>query len=360
MSRLYPLRTRFQRDVGEIENYFETYSRRHPQVTCTMLRYQSTIGPSVDTQVTRYLSLPVVPDLPRLRPAAAVHPREGRGRRASSPASSGRCAARSTSPREGTIGLTRMIRLAGKLQPAAPRRPLFGPTRQRGRAALGLFAFSPDFRRLLRYGRGVDVSRLIEEVGFRPAYTMEEAVADYVAHPAGPAAGADRAPGGGVAVSSRRDSPHGGAAARPPGRPCRAPGARPRRPAAARRTRRAAAAAPPPPRSRSARRSRSCATCAPGSTRAPNPPARWRAPPPACRATSARASTPPSAACRRRLRRGRVGLRRGVHRVGLPAARADVRPLVAGRGDRRAQRARATAARCSSPTTRASCPGTRR
>ena len=56
-----PLRTRFQRDVGEIENYFETYSRRHPGVICTMLRYQPAIGPSVDTQVTRYLSLPVVP-----------------------------------------------------------------------------------------------------------------------------------------------------------------------------------------------------------------------------------------------------------------------------------------------------------
>ena len=61
MAASIPLRTRFQRDVGEIENYFETYSRRHPDVTCTMLRYQPAIGPSVDTQVTRYLSLPVVP-----------------------------------------------------------------------------------------------------------------------------------------------------------------------------------------------------------------------------------------------------------------------------------------------------------
>src|SRR5687768_17843486 len=61
MARLYPLRTRFQRDVGEIENYFETYSRRHPQVTCMMLRYQPAIGPATDSQVTRYLGLPVVP-----------------------------------------------------------------------------------------------------------------------------------------------------------------------------------------------------------------------------------------------------------------------------------------------------------
>ena len=30
MARRFPLRTRFQRDVGELENYFETYSRRYP------------------------------------------------------------------------------------------------------------------------------------------------------------------------------------------------------------------------------------------------------------------------------------------------------------------------------------------
>src|SRR3712207_6908233 len=61
MTRLFPMRTRFQRDVAEIENYFETYSRRHPGVVCTMLRYQPGIGASLDTQITRYLSLPVVP-----------------------------------------------------------------------------------------------------------------------------------------------------------------------------------------------------------------------------------------------------------------------------------------------------------
>jgi UDP-glucose 4-epimerase len=45
MTRMFPLRSRFQRDVAEIENYFETYSRRHPEITCTMLRYQPAIGP---------------------------------------------------------------------------------------------------------------------------------------------------------------------------------------------------------------------------------------------------------------------------------------------------------------------------
>jgi UDP-glucose 4-epimerase len=72
-----------------------------------------------------------------------------------------------------------MIRLAGKLSLPLVG-PLFGPAVDSARR-LGLFSFSPDFRRLLRYGRGVDVSRLIDEVGFRPKFTMEEALLDYVA-----------------------------------------------------------------------------------------------------------------------------------------------------------------------------------
>jgi UDP-glucose 4-epimerase len=178
MSRLYPLRTGFQRDVGEIENYFETYSRRHPQVTCTMLRYQSTIGPSVDTQVTRYLSLPVVPTYlgfdPRLQ---FIHETDAVDAFVAGVKRPVRGAVNVAA--EGTIGLTRMIRLAGKLSLPLVG-PAFGPAVTAARR-VGLFSFSPDFRRLLRYGRGVDVSRLIEEVGFRPAYTMEDAVLDYVA-----------------------------------------------------------------------------------------------------------------------------------------------------------------------------------
>ncbi len=178
MSRLYPLRTRFQRDVGEIENYFETYSRRHPSVTCTMLRYQSTIGPSVDTQVTRYLSLPVVPTYlgfdPRLQ---FIHEKDAVDAFVAGVKRPVRGAVNVAA--EGTIGLTRMVRQAGKLSLPLIG-PAFGPAVTAARR-VGLFSFSPDFRRLLRYGRGVDVSRLIDEVGFRPAYSMEDAVADYVA-----------------------------------------------------------------------------------------------------------------------------------------------------------------------------------
>jgi UDP-glucose 4-epimerase len=182
MSRLYPLRSRFQRDVGEIENLFETYRRRHPHVTCTMLRYQPSIGPSHDTQVTRYLSMPLVPTYLGFDPRMQfVHERDAIDAFVAAVKNPVRGAVNVAAP--GTIGLTRAIRMAGKLSlPLAG--PLFPSVTSAGKR-LGLVDFSPDFRRLLRYGRAVDTQRLVEEVGFEPRFDTVEAVADYVRHQGG-------------------------------------------------------------------------------------------------------------------------------------------------------------------------------
>ena len=56
-----PLRTRFQRDISELEGYFENFARRQPEIACCMLRYQPEIGADLDTPLVRYLRLPVVP-----------------------------------------------------------------------------------------------------------------------------------------------------------------------------------------------------------------------------------------------------------------------------------------------------------
>ena len=182
MARLYPLRTRFQRDVGEIENYFEAYSRRQPQVVCTMLRYQPSIGPAVSSQITRYLSLPVLPTYlgfdPRLQ---FVHEQDALDALVAAVKNPVRGAVNVAAP--GTIGLTRMIRLARR--PTLPlASPLYAPAVSAGRR-LGLPEFSDDFQRLLRYGRAVDTRRLEQEVGFTPRHTTEAAVADYVTKHAG-------------------------------------------------------------------------------------------------------------------------------------------------------------------------------
>jgi UDP-glucose 4-epimerase len=177
MTRLFPLRTRFQRDVAEIEDYFGTYSRRHPQVVCTMLRYQPAIGRSLATQITRYLSQPVCPTYlgfdPRIQ---LVHEEDALDALVAAIRNPVRGAVNVAA--RGTIGLARMIRLAGRpLLPIAG--PLFAPLTGAARR-LGLDSYSDDFRRLLRYGRGVDVGRLERELGHRPRYTTAEAVQEWV------------------------------------------------------------------------------------------------------------------------------------------------------------------------------------
>src|SRR5262245_42995668 len=61
MARWFPPRTRFQRDIGELENYFATFARRYPEVTVTILRCQPTLGPEVDSPLTHYLRQPAAP-----------------------------------------------------------------------------------------------------------------------------------------------------------------------------------------------------------------------------------------------------------------------------------------------------------
>jgi UDP-glucose 4-epimerase len=176
MARRFPPRTRFQRDVGELENYFATFARRFPQMTVTTLRYQPTLGPEVDSPLTRYLRGPAVPVQmgfdPRLQ---FIHDEDA--------VLALEAAVRNPVPGpvnvagEGSISLSRLLRLAGKLAIPVPGPALSGTiglVRRFGSAEL-----PPETLPWLRWGLTIDCRRLIEEVGFRPRSTVE-AVEDFV------------------------------------------------------------------------------------------------------------------------------------------------------------------------------------
>ena len=132
MARRFPLRTRFQRDVGELENYFETFSRRFPEVTVTMLRYQPSLGPRIDSPLTRYLRSPVVPVQLGFDPLLQfVHADDAVAALEAARAATA-CPAPVNVAGEGSISLSRLLRLAGKLPlPVLP--PLFAPALRAGR-----------------------------------------------------------------------------------------------------------------------------------------------------------------------------------------------------------------------------------
>lgn len=183
MARRFPLSTRFQRDIGELEGYFDNFARRHPAIACCMLRFQAEIGAGLDNPLTRYLSLPVVPTQmgwdPRLQP---LHATDATGALAAATLNPVRGAV-NVAP-DGTISLSRLLRLAGK--PAVGLLPgISGPLLKRLGGFLGTADLYQDGTLLLRYGRGCDNRRLREEVGYELAFDAEGAARDFASKKSG-------------------------------------------------------------------------------------------------------------------------------------------------------------------------------
>ena len=179
MARRYPLKTRFQRDIGELEGYFANFARRHTEVTCTMLRFQPEIGPGLDQPLARYLALPVVPTQlgydPRLQ---LLHADDATAALAAAVRNPVRGPV-NVAP-DGTISLTKILRLAGRPSLPLPHQ-LAAPLLARVGRQLGAADLYNDGIRLLRFGRGCDNSRLKRDVGFAPRFDAEAAVRDFVA-----------------------------------------------------------------------------------------------------------------------------------------------------------------------------------
>ena len=179
MARRYPQKTRFQRDIAELEGYFDNFARRRPEITCCMLRFQPEIGPGLDQPLVRYLTLPVVPTQlgfdPRLQ---LIHADDATGALAAAMRKPVRGAV-NVAP-DGTISLTRALRLARRPTLPIPH-ALAGPALGRLGRSLGAADLYNDGIRLLRYGRGCDNRRLKQDVGYTPAYDAEGAVRDFIA-----------------------------------------------------------------------------------------------------------------------------------------------------------------------------------
>lgn len=177
MAGSRPLRTRFQRDISELESYVENLARRRPEVTCCTLRYQVEIGPGLDTPLIRLLSLPVVPVQmgfdPRLQ---LLHSEDGIG--ALEAAVFAPVPGAVNVAPTGTISLTKALRICGRPTLPVPH-PLFEPAVRRASRPLGLANLAGDAVMLLRYGRGLDNARLRGDLGYEPLFDAEAAVRDY-------------------------------------------------------------------------------------------------------------------------------------------------------------------------------------
>ena len=170
-------RSGYAKDSVEVEGYVRGFARRRPDVTVSLLRFTNFIGPRIDTPLTRYFSLPVVPRVfgfdPRLQFCHEDDALEVL-----------RLATLDDHPGivnvggSGVLLLSQAIRRAGRV-PLPVLSPLVTQVGQLFRRT-GLVDFSPEQMRFLQHGRVADTTRLTDEFGYSPKYTTREAFDDFV------------------------------------------------------------------------------------------------------------------------------------------------------------------------------------
>jgi len=178
MQPKHPPTSGWAKDSLEVESYVRGFARRRPDVAVTTLRFANFFGPTVETPMTAYFSLPVVPTVlghdARLQ---FTHERDGldalKHAVVSEQSGTFNIAA------DGILLLSQAARRAGR--PMVPiATPLVGVVGAAVRRA-GLADFSPEQVRFLTYGRGVDTTRMRTQFGFFPRHTTVETFDEFVA-----------------------------------------------------------------------------------------------------------------------------------------------------------------------------------
>jgi UDP-glucose 4-epimerase len=165
------------KDSVEVESYVRGLARRRPDLTVTTLRFANFLGPTANTPMAQYFSLPVIPTVlgydARLQ---FVHEDDGLEvlRRATVEDHAGTYNVAG----DGVLALSQAIRRAGRVG-VPVWSPLVGVAGRWVRRG-GFADFSPEQIRLLTHGRAVDTTRLREKFGYTPRYTTAETFDDFV------------------------------------------------------------------------------------------------------------------------------------------------------------------------------------
>ncbi len=162
------------RDAAEVEGYVRGFGRRRGDVTVTVLRFASLVGPRIDTVLTRYFALPVVPtvlgydarlqllheeDALAVLERAVGHDLPGVFNVAA----------------DGVLLLSQAIRRAGRVPLPVPGPAVGTVGRVLAAARLAALPEPPS-----DFGRVVDTARLRAEFGFTPRWTTAQAFDDFV------------------------------------------------------------------------------------------------------------------------------------------------------------------------------------
>jgi len=163
-------RSGYAKDAVEVEGYVRGFGRRRPDVTLSLLRFTNFIGPTIETPLTRYFGLPVVPTVLGFDPRIQLcHEDDGVEvlRRAATEDHEGIFNVGGA----GVMLLSQAIRRTGRPSFPVPS-PAVSLVARVFRHA-GLVDVSPEQMRYLEHGRVADVSRLRREFGEVPRPTFD-------------------------------------------------------------------------------------------------------------------------------------------------------------------------------------------
>lgn len=167
----------YAKDSVEIEGYVRGFARRRPDVPLAVLRFTNFIGRSIDSMLTRYFSMALIPMVlgfdARVQMLHEYDALEVLRR-----ATVGDFEGTVNVGGDGVLLLSQAIRRAGRIPVPVPPPivPALGGLLRRTRMA----DFSPEQLRFLNFGRVVDTTRLRQDFGYVPRFTTEQAFADFL------------------------------------------------------------------------------------------------------------------------------------------------------------------------------------
>lgn len=168
----------FAKDSAEVEGYVRGFRRRRPDVLVTTLRLASLLSACLDTPMSRYFRLPVLPTVlgfdPRLQLLHAddAHEVLHRVTVRDEPGTFNVAG-------DGVLTLSQAVRRTGMPSVAVPSFAFASVARNLGRAVGA--DFGADVVDLLTHGRGVDTTELRGTVGFQPAWSTAATLDAFVA-----------------------------------------------------------------------------------------------------------------------------------------------------------------------------------
>jgi len=170
-------RSGFAKDSVEVEGYVRGFARRRPDAHVTVLRFANFLGANMETPMSAYFELPVIPTVLGFDPRVQfIHQDDGLD-----------CLRLCTvTDRPGTFNvagagvltLSQAIRRAGRARlplPSALVASVGGLVRR-----ANVVDFSPEQLRFLTFGRGVDTTAMSTVLGFEPQYSTSACFDDFV------------------------------------------------------------------------------------------------------------------------------------------------------------------------------------